>query len=99
MGHGSIRPRRGAQRKPLGVDLLGQRQQRPGQARELAEVGRPGRPSPLGAPGRATCPTLSGRAALGGTWAPLAAGRVPLAGRAQERLPDPAVPATRSMRC
>ncbi len=86
MGHGSIRPRRDAQRKPLGMDLFGQRQERSGQAGELAGVGRPGHPgAPTGRRG-ATCPTLVGGAALSATCAPLVAGRGVLAVRAQERL-------------
>jgi hypothetical protein len=95
MAHGSIRPRRGAQRKPLGVDLFGQRQERSGQAGELAGVGRPRRPLAPTERWGATCPVLGGGAALAATGAPLVAGPGVLAVRAQERLGVVA----RSMRC
>jgi hypothetical protein len=64
MGHGSIRPRRGAHRKPFGVDLLGEGEQRQGHAGELTELRRPGRPWAPTTRRGATYPALGDGAAL-----------------------------------
>jgi len=87
-----MRPRSRRECKSFGVDFLGQSQQRPGESPQLAGGWRRGRlPAPRGRYW-ARWPTLTERAAVVATWAPLVA-RVALPGRAQERFPD----VTRSM--
>lgn len=81
-----MRPRSRRECKSLGVDLLGQGQQRPGKCPQCAGGWSGGR---LPAPGGrywARWPTLTERAAVVAPWAPLVA-RVALPGRAQERFP------------